>query len=58
MLFLDRIGLQKRFLLSATNLSLPPLLTRNAPRLGAANDWLQACLTTTNQGDGRFSRHS
>jgi len=34
MLFLDRIGLQRRVLLSARNLSLPPLHSRNDPRLG------------------------
>ena len=34
MLFLDRIGLQRRILLSARNLPLPPLHSQNAPRLG------------------------
>lgn len=33
MLFLDRIGLQRRILLSATSLSLPTLHSRNGPRL-------------------------
>jgi hypothetical protein len=34
MLFLDRIGLQKRILLSARNPSLAPLHSRNDPRIG------------------------
>jgi hypothetical protein len=36
MLFLDRIGLQRRMLLSARNLPLPPLHSRNDPRLGGS----------------------
>ena len=36
MLFLDRIGLQRRMLLSTRNLSVPPLHSRNDPRLGAS----------------------
>ena len=36
MLFLDRIGLQRRILLSAMNLSVPPLQSRNDPRLGGS----------------------
>ena len=36
MLFLDRIGLQRRLLLSSINLSVPPLHSRNDPRLGAS----------------------
>jgi hypothetical protein len=34
MLFLDHIGLQGRILLSTINLSVPPLHSRNDPRLG------------------------
>ena len=34
MLFLDRIGLERRLLLSAINLSAPPLHSQNDPRLG------------------------
>ena len=34
MLFLDRIGLQRRVLLSTINLSVPPLHSGNDPRLG------------------------
>ena len=34
MLFLDRIGLQRRILLSTINLSVPPLQSRNHPRIG------------------------
>jgi hypothetical protein len=34
MLFLDRIGLERRLLLWATNLSVPPLHSQNDPRLG------------------------
>jgi hypothetical protein len=34
MLFLDRIGLQRRILLSTINLSVPPLHSGNDPRLG------------------------
>ena len=34
MLFLDRIGLQRRILLSTINLSVPPLHSRNDPRPG------------------------
>ena len=33
MLFLDRIGLQRRILLSTINLSVPPLHSRNDPRI-------------------------
>ena len=36
MLFLDRIGVQRRILLSTINLSLPPLHSRNNPRLGGS----------------------
>lgn len=36
MLFLDRIGLQRRILLSARNLSVPPLHSRNDPRLAGS----------------------
>jgi len=36
MLFLDRIGLQRRILLSTINLSVPPLHSRNDPRLGGS----------------------
>jgi len=36
MLFLDRIGLQRRLLLSARSLSVPPLHSRNDPRLGGS----------------------
>ena len=36
MLFLDRIGLERRILLSTINLSLPPLHSRNDPRLGGS----------------------
>jgi hypothetical protein len=36
MLFVDRIGLQSRVLLSTINLSVPPLHSRNDPRLGAS----------------------
>jgi hypothetical protein len=35
-LFLDRIGLQRRILLSARNLPLPPLHSWNDPRLGGS----------------------
>jgi hypothetical protein len=35
-LFLDRIGLQRRILLSARNLPVPPLHSGNAPRLGGS----------------------
>jgi hypothetical protein len=38
MLFLDRIGLQNRILLSGRTLWLPPLRSRNDPRPGAANE--------------------
>ena len=33
MLFLDRIGLERRLLLSAMNLSVPPLHSQSDPRL-------------------------
>ena len=33
MLFLDRIGLQRRLLLSARSLSVPPLHSQSDPRL-------------------------
>jgi len=36
MLFLDRIGLERRMLLSTRNLSVPPLCSRNDPRLGGS----------------------
>jgi hypothetical protein len=36
MLFLDRIGLERRLLLSATNLSVPLLHSQNDPRLGGS----------------------
>ena len=36
MLFLDRIGLQRRILLSTSNLSVAPLHSRNDPRLGGS----------------------
>ncbi len=35
-LFLDRIGLERRLLLSATSLSVPPLHSRNGPRIGGS----------------------
>ena len=36
MLFLDRIGLQRRLVLSARHLSVPPLHSRDDPRLGGS----------------------
>jgi hypothetical protein len=36
MLFLDRIGLERRILLSTINLSVAPLQSQNYPRLGGS----------------------
>ena len=51
-LFLDRIGLQNRLLLSTINLSAPRCTARTTPDLGGENDWPRVCLTTPTVGDG------
>ena len=57
MLFLDRIGLQPRVLVSETHLRHPPLQSRTRE---VSNEWLWVGLTTTNAGnaDDRSSRRS